>query len=117
AILVAGEASLEDLNEKLEEPVPMNRFRANLIVSGSEPYAEDEWSSVAIGDVRLEFAKRCGRCLVTTADQLTGDRHPGEEPLRTLAQERKIGNAACFGSFYAPRQAGEIRVGDDVTVA
>lgn len=117
AILVAGEASLSDLNSKLEEPVPMNRFRANLVLSGSEPFAEDTWSSISIGDTRLEFAKRCGRCLVTTADQLTGERHPQEEPLRTLARERKFENAACFGSFYAPRVAGQIRVGDELVVA
>ena len=77
----------------------------------------DEWTSISIGETRLEFAKRCGRCLVTTADQLTGERHHEEEPLRTLARERKFGNAACFGSFYAPKEVGRILEGDRITVA
>ena len=111
-VLFAGEASLDHLNSRLDEAVPMDRFRANVIVSGSEPYAEDGWAGVRVGDVEFEFAKRCGRCLVTTTDQTTGVRHPSEEPLRTLARERKFGNAACFGAYYLPRVEGEIAVGD-----
>ncbi len=116
AVLVAGEASLHDLNGKLEEPAPMDRFRANVVLAHTEPYAEDEWTAFEAGDVALRFAKRCGRCLVTTTDQTTGERHAGEEPLRTLVRERTFGKAACFGSFYAPEKAGEIAVGYPIKV-
>jgi len=113
-VLVAGEASLSSLNSRLEEPVPMNRFRANVIVSGSEAYAEDEWGRFRAGSVEFEFAKRCGRCLVTTTDQKTGERHSGGEPLKTLARERLFENAACFGAFYMPRTDGVIAVADEL---
>lgn len=111
-VLVAGEASLASLNSHLAEPVPMDRFRANVIVSGSTAYEEDEWGRFRAGSVDFEFAKRCGRCIVTTTDQTTGERHPGEEPLRTLVKERLFDKAACFGAFYLPRSKGSISVGD-----
>lgn len=116
ATLFAGEASLASLNAMLDEPVPIDRFRANVILSGSEPYAEDEWPGVRVGDVGFTFAKRCGRCLVTTTDQKTGERHPDEEPLRTLARERLFGKSACFGAYYVPENEGEIQVGDSIKV-
>ncbi len=115
-VLVAGEASLTSLNSHLEEPVPMDRFRANVIVSGSGPYEEDGWGRFRAGSVDFEFAKRCGRCLVTTTDQKTGERHAGGEPLQTLVRERLFENAACFGAFYMPRTVGEIAVGERLTV-
>ena len=112
AVLVVGEASLAGLNERLDEPVPMDRFRPNVVVRGSGAYAEDGWSTIQIGSVDLEFAKRCGRCVVTTMDQRTGVGHPREEPLRTLARERLFDQAACFGAYYAPRGEGVVSVGD-----
>ncbi len=115
-VLVAGEASLENLNSRLEEPVPMDRFRANVIVRGSEAYAEDGWPGMRIANVEFGFVKRCGRCLVTTTHQTTGARHPGEEPLRTLARERRFGQSACFGAYYAPRSEGFVAVGDTLQI-
>lgn len=114
SILVASEASLENLNSRLEQPVPMDRFRANLVIRGSGAFAEDDWTGCSIGGVELKFAKQCGRCLVTTTDQKTGVRNPEGEPLKTLTEYRRFGNAACFGSFYGPIGTGEIRVGDPV---
>lgn len=90
-ILVASEASLAKLNdhilENAGEPVPMDRFRPNLVIGGCEAFAEDEWKSFRVGEVVLRSAGKSDRCIVTTTDQLTGER--GKEPLRTLAKFRR----------------------------
>lgn len=111
-VLVAGEASLADLNARLEVPIPMNRFRANIIVSGSEPYAEDTWTGFTLGGVRFRHAKSCGRCRVTTTDQETAV--VGKEPLKTLATYRRRENSVIFGTYYIPETWGRIAVGDEL---
>lgn len=97
-LLVVSQASLEDLNARLEQPVPMNRFRPNLVISGVEPYEEDRLSHFYVDDKKLVFGKTCGRCTVTTIDQETGI--SGNEPLKTLSEYRKEGSKVCFGSYY-----------------
>ena len=92
--LIIGKASLEDLNGRLAQPLPMNRFRPNLVVSGSAPFAEDEWRQVRMGELELSIVKPCARCVVTTTDQLTGKRE--KEPLRTLATYRRIDGKVMF---------------------
>jgi uncharacterized protein YcbX len=113
-ILIIGGASLEDLNSRLDQAVPMNRFRPNITVSGSGPYQEDEWSEIRIGGVRLRSAKQCGRCSVTTTDQETGE--VGIEPLRTLAKCRLNGQSVQFGAYFVPVETGTIRVGDQIAL-
>jgi uncharacterized protein YcbX len=118
--LMIGEASLADLNDRLaergEEPVPMNRFRPNVVVAGAAPYAEDEWSRVRVGTIALRAAGPCVRCVVTTTDQVTGER--GIEPLRTLAAYRRFPpdpTGVIFGQNYIHEtKAGTLRVGDAV---
>ncbi|MEP7226822.1 MAG: MOSC N-terminal beta barrel domain-containing protein [Gemmatimonadales bacterium] len=110
--LMISEESLADLNGRLAEPLPMNRFRPNLVVAGGEPYAEDGWGSIEIGGVRLQVVKPCARCLVTTTDQDTGKRR--QEPLRTLATYRKVGGEVMFGQNVVHEGPGRMRVGDPV---
>jgi uncharacterized protein YcbX len=86
-ILVIGRASLDDLNHRLAQPVPMNRFRPNLVIDGLEPFAEDRIDVLQIGAVQLKLIKACTRCITTTTDQLSGERQ-GDEPLRTLKSYR-----------------------------
>jgi uncharacterized protein YcbX len=93
--LLVGEASLADLNERLAAPVPMNRFRPNLVFSGGQAYEEDQWSDFTIGNVAFRGVKPCGRCLVITTDQDTGTRY--QEPLKTLATYRRTNNKVLFG--------------------
>jgi uncharacterized protein len=112
AFLLISEASLEDLNGRLEEPLTMNRFRPNLVVRGCGPYAEDGWSRVKIGNVPFRVAEPCPRCAITTVDQNTGT--PGKEPLRTLATYRKTGLGAVFGCNLIHDALGTVRVGDPV---
>jgi len=110
--LLISEESLADLNRRLVDPLPMNRFRPNLVVAGGEPYGEDGWGKIEIGGVRLQVVKPCDRCLVTTTDQATGER--GKEPLRTLATYRKVGNDVMFGQNVVHEGPGCMRVGDSV---
>jgi uncharacterized protein len=108
-ILIASQASIEDLNGKLKNPIPIRRFRPNVVVKGCDAFEEDRWQSIQFGDVALRKTKRCGRCLVTTIDIQTGT--PSDEPLRTLNAFRKDGNNVFFGCYYVPESFGELRIG------
>jgi uncharacterized protein len=112
--LLISEASLGDLNGRLDEPLPMNRFRPNLVVRGCGPYAEDGWGEVRVGDVVFRVAEPCRRCAITTTDQETARR--GKEPLRTLATYRRDGGGeVLFGRNLIHSSAGTLRVGDPVS--
>ncbi len=113
-ILVIGEASLDDLNRRLDAPLPMNRFRPNLVVRGSAPFAEDHWRAFTAGGIRFEGLKLCARCPITTTDQATGAR--GKEPLRALAGFRKRTKGVMFGMNVAHRGTGTLQVGDPIAV-
>ena len=110
--LLISEASLADLNRRLSVPLPMNRFRPNLVVTDCEPYAEDSWRSIRIGEIPFQVVKPCDRCVITTTDQLSGDR--GKEPLRTLATYRNVDGKVLFGQNVVHRAGGRLRVGDQV---
>lgn len=121
ACLVIGEASLADLNRRLAQKgraaLPMNRFRPNLVVSGSDAYAEDGWREVRIGGAVLGAAKPCGRCEVTTTDQATGEVR-GPEPLLTLGSYRNSSEfGIMFGMNFVALETGSLRVGDRVEAA
>jgi uncharacterized protein YcbX len=110
------EESLADLNSRMAAPIPMNRFRPNLVVRGAAPYAEDRWKAIAIGDTVLRWIKACTRCVATTTDQETGERK-GRDPLFTLAQYRRVGSEVAFGHYLVADTWGErLRFGDAVTV-
>lgn len=85
--LLISQASLDELNTRLKQPLPMNRFRPNIVVDGLAPFGEDEVNEFIAGDVRLRAVKPCTRCAITTTDQLTGERTT-EEPLKTLKEFR-----------------------------
>lgn len=113
-LLLANEASLEDLNANLDQPVPMTRFRPNVTVAGAKAWAEDDWPELTIGEVRFQNPKMCARCLVTTLDPETGE-STGQEPLRTLGQIRLIDGKAMFATNLVPLNEGRIRIGDPLT--
>ena len=115
-VLLIGESSLEELNRRLARPVPMDRFRPNLVVAGSGPFEEDDWNEVRIGGLRFRAVKPCPRCVVTTVDQLTGVPDPSGEPLATLAGFRKRDGKVWFGMNLLSEVAGPIRLGDPVQV-
>ena len=113
-ILLTSEEGLEDLNSHLESPVPMNRFRPNMVVKGCEPFAEDTWNRIKLGDVELAVVKRCARCVVTTIDKETLEK--SREPLKTLGKYRKHKLGAIFGQNVIPLNGGRIRLGMNVEV-
>ncbi|MGC5330497.1 MOSC domain-containing protein [Micromonospora sp. DT62] len=119
-LLLATAASLDALNgwlaEAGEEPVPMARFRPNLVVEGAPAWAEDDWVGrrLRIGALRFRAAGPCDRCVVTTTDQETGVR--GKEPLRTLARHRKVRQKLLFGLHLVPAATGSVALGDEVVV-
>ncbi len=110
--LLIGTASLEDLNDRLEEPVPMSRFRPNFVMSGGKPYEEDQLNEILIGDVRFKVVKPCSRCVITTLDEKTGVK--GKEPLKTLSGYRKKGNKVFFGQNLIAYSAGTVTIGDKI---
>ncbi|PWK24475.1 hypothetical protein LV89_02988 [Arcicella aurantiaca] len=114
-ILIAGQASLDDLNNRLASAININRFRPNLVFTGGEPFEEDAWHEFTVGDVRFFGVKPCARCIMTTIDQATGEK-AGKEPLLTLNKFRKAGNKILFGQNVLISQLGEIAVGDSIEV-
>ncbi len=120
-ILLNNQSSLDDFNTRTDEPVPMNRFRANVVVSGGlEAYAEDDLSSLRGDAIDLLSVAPCERCVITTTDQTTGER-PTKEPLKTLStyrrvEEGKYGSGVLFGLYMTPREDCVLRVGDRLEI-
>ncbi|MEV8630864.1 MOSC N-terminal beta barrel domain-containing protein [Streptosporangium sp. NPDC051023] len=114
-LLVTSPESLAELNTRLPEPVPMNRFRPNIVVSGWDgPFGEDRARRLRIGEVEVDLVRSCGRCMIVNVDQATGVR--GREPLRALAGFRNVERRILFGRTGVPRTLGGVRVGDPVVV-
>jgi MOSC domain-containing protein len=114
--MLLSEASLSDLNNRLQRPVSMNRFRPNFVISGADAFAEDDWKLITIGNVGFHVVKPCARCVMTTVDQERGERN-GDEPLQTLSGFRKRGSQVHFGQNLIAAVEGEkVRVGDNVTI-
>ena len=115
--LLVSEASLEGLNARLVTPVPMSRFRPNIVVGGCEPHAEDGWRVLRIAnELAFHVVKPCSRCTVPTVDQATGER--GDEPTVTLSGYRKANDGKIyFGqNLIHETRSGVLRVGDAVSV-
>lgn len=112
--LLLSQGSLDQLNRRLNLPLPMDRFRPNIVVEGCLPHAEDSWTVIRIGDVDFRVTKPCSRCVITTTNQQTGDRGP--EPLQTLATYRLQDGKVMFGQNLIHGGVGKVRVGDPVVV-
>ena len=104
--LLISQASLDDLNSRLESPVTIQRFRPNLVVSGCEAYAEDTWRCLRIGDLLLRVVKPCSRCIIPTIDPTSGER--SAEPLRTLTGYRRRNNKVLFGQNLVHEGTGDL---------
>jgi MOSC domain-containing protein len=113
-VLLATQASLDDLNSRLDEAVNINRFRPNILVDGEMPFAEDNWQRIKIGPVIFKVVKRCARCHVININQQTG--MAGKEPLKTLSTYRKDGNKVNFAVNLIPENTGIIHEEDEVTI-
>jgi uncharacterized protein len=111
--LIIGQSSLNDLNARLQEPLPMNRFRPNFVFTGGDPFEEDNWKSFTIGKNRFAAVKPCDRCVLTTVNQDTAEK--GAEPLLTLSKYRKRDNKIYFGQNLVALDHTEVSVGDRIT--
>ncbi len=112
--LLITQASLDDLNARLKQPIPMNRFRPNIVVQNTAPFAEDTWRSIRIGDINFHIVKPCARCDIPTTDQATAQR--GKEPLKTLSTFRHAVRGVMFGQNLIHQHEGSVRVGDPVAI-
>lgn len=112
--LMIGENSLIDLNSRMGKPLPMNRFRPNIVFSGGEPYIEDKIASFMINKINFFGIKLSARCNLTTIDQENAT--TGKEPLKTLSKYRKMKNKIYFGQNLVHEGTGIINVGDAIEV-
>jgi uncharacterized protein YcbX len=113
-LLLIGQASLDDLNSRLIDALPMNRFRPNIVFTGGEPYSEDTMQHIIINGINIYGVKLCARCIMTTIDQITT--HKSKEPLKTLAGYRRKGNKILFGQNLTNISEGIINIGDELQV-
>lgn len=116
-LLIVNEASLDALNAALPAPIPMERFRPNLVVRADAPWVEDGWTGLEVDGLRLDGVKPCARCVAITTDQRTGERPQGPLPLTALTQLHSIaGRGALFGMNLVHRANGALRVGAHVSL-
>ena len=122
--LLTTTASLNKLNHRIREieqqdfrPIPMDRFRPNIVVKTDRSFVEGNWKSIQIGEVKFILVKPCSRCIITTTNQQTGKTSQSREPLRTLGTFRQFGEqGVLFGEYMVPQNLGIIEVGDPVKV-
>ena len=112
--LIIGQASLDALNQRLEQALPMNRFRPNFVFTGGEAFEEDTWAEFSIQDQPFMGVKPCARCSITTTNQDTAER--AAEPLKTLSTFRQKGNRILFGQnvIWLGDASTEVKVGDEI---
>ncbi len=113
-ILLLSEASLSDLNRRMHETVTMAHFRPNIVLSGCEPFAEDGWEMLQIGRLRFKRVKPCSRCVIPSINPQTAQKH--SDVLKTLAAYRRRDGKIFFGQNVIQQGAGEIKLGDPLTV-
>ncbi|MEO6327461.1 MAG: MOSC N-terminal beta barrel domain-containing protein [Ginsengibacter sp.] len=113
-IMMLGQSSLDDLNGRLIEQLPMNRFRPNIVYTGGQPFEEDVMEHFSINNINFFGVKPCARCPIPTTNQETGVR--GKEPLKTLSQYRVANNKVLFGQHVLCAGTGIISVGDSINV-
>jgi uncharacterized protein YcbX len=113
-LLLIGQASLEDLNNRLAEPVAMNRFRPNIVFTGGTAFQEDNMKAFEISGINFYGVKPCARCVITTIDQSTGLK--GKEPLKTLSTYRSRNNNIYFGQNLLYNGTGSLKIGDRINL-
>ncbi|EOR95704.1 Flavodoxin reductases (ferredoxin-NADPH reductases) family 1 [Arcticibacter svalbardensis MN12-7] len=112
--LLIGQASLDDLNSHLQQPLPIDRFRPNIVFQGGQPYEEDRMNAITIAGIQFYGVKLCARCTITTIDQQTGIKD--KEPLKTLATYRLKNNKVLFGQNLTHEGSGHLTIGDQIKV-
>lgn len=112
--MIIGQASLEELNSRMSAGLPMNRFRPNFVFTGTPAFQEDSWKHIRIGNVDFAVMKPCERCVLTTVDQITGEK--GKEPLATLSTFRNFDHKVLFGQNMVALNEGTIELNAEITL-
>ncbi|MEM9934724.1 MAG: MOSC N-terminal beta barrel domain-containing protein [Bacteroidota bacterium] len=112
--MLMSQKSLDFLNEKLSDPMVIERFRPNILVEGTAAFEEDSWGNIRIGSASFKAVKPCARCSLTTVDPTTAQK--GKEPMKTLSTFRKSGRKILFGQHLLLIEGDEIAVGDILEV-
>lgn len=112
--LLANTTSLKDVSQKSGIKPEMERFRPNLVVETQEPFEEDAWKSIVIGNISFRLVKPCARCIMVTIDQNTGK--AGKEPLKSMSAYRKVNNKILFGQNAIAETYGNISVGEELKI-
>ncbi len=112
--LIIGQSALDDLNRRLNNPVPITNFRPNIVFTGGDAFEEDNWSEIRIGEMTFFAVKPCARCVITTIDQETAAKN--KEPLATLSTYRRKGSKILFGENLIHKGTGQINVGDEIKI-
>lgn len=123
-VMLTATESLSELNQRIIEihqqqsqAIPMNRFRPNIVIDTTEPFIEDSWSLIQIGEIQFKMAKPCSRCIITTVDQAQGEKNKLKEPLNTLGTFRQLSEqGVMFGVNMIPQNEGIINKGDRLRV-
>ena len=123
-VMLTATASLVKLNQRIAEihlsqkqAIPMNRFRPNIVVETTEPFIEDRWNVIQIGEIKFKVAKPCSRCIITTIDQQQGKKDRLKEPLNTLSTFRQLSEqGVMFGVNLIPKNEGTIRKNDRLQI-
>ena len=115
-LLVVNQSSLDELNSRLARPVDIRRFRPNIVVSGADPWVEDDWRSLEVGAIGIQVVKPCSRCVLTTVDPDTGVKDSDTQPLKTLSTYRKTLDGVIFGQNAVHERSGRVAVGDRVVI-
>lgn len=113
-LLIISQGSLDDLNQRLSSPITMNRFRPNIVIEGCEPFAEDGWKKIRIGEISFRIVKPCSRCVIPSINIDTAERE--KEPIKTLLSYRKRDKKIFFGQNVIAESTGQIDVGMSVEI-
>jgi uncharacterized protein len=111
-LLIVSLASIDLLNEKLEQKVSIDRFRPNIVIDGCNAHAEDDWHQIAIADITIQLAKPCSRCVIPSIDQHSSEKHP--TILKALASYRRSENKIYFGQNGLHNKNGVITIGQEI---
>ena len=109
-------ASMRDINNKLETKIIDNRYRPNIVISGTKPYEEENWKSITIGNCLFKVITPTERCTLITINPITLIKDKKQEPLRTLAKNRDNNKKVNFGIYLIPIKTGNIKKGDPICI-
>jgi uncharacterized protein YcbX len=112
--LLISQASIDFISEKVGYGISVQRFRPNIVVSGCQPFEEDGWRKIKIGQIEFDIVKSCSRCVIPTINLQTAEKD--KAVMQVMLDYRKKGAEVFVGQNLVHRQLGILRAGQPVTV-